>query len=380
MTATRKHSFWRSLLKWTLTLITAVTALGTLAGAFGGDFPPSRYRYLCLMVMTFPAWVAALTLVTIFDALWCRKALLISLIAFIPSAPAIWNFFPLNIFTPSESKYAGCPKFTLLTWNVLNFMPQDTVYPDGLNPTLSFILKTDADICCLQEASGFIPIRKYIKIPGSQIDSISKRYPYVLLCERSQMVLSKYPAKVIPTGYKSIKANEIAAVRVTVDGTDITIFNVHLESFDLDSDDISLYSDITGGERRDMSLRNNLSEIRSQLLYKIQQAAENRERNAERLGSYITRLGGPNAIVTGDFNDVPGCYTLRRLADYDFHEVYPAVGFGPRITYNANRFYFRIDHTLWRGDLEPLSMTRPSTRSSDHYPQITTFAITAPKK
>ena len=68
--------------------------------------------------------------------------------------------------------------------------------------------------------------------------------------------------------------------------------------------------------------------------------------------------------------------TLRRLADCNMHEVYPEVGFGPMITYYDNNFYFRIDHTLYRGALKPLRMERPSVKFSDHYPNITTFALT----
>ena len=80
--------------------------------------------------------------------------------------------------------------------------------------------------------------------------------------------------------------------------------------------------------------------------------------------------------MAGDFNDVPGCYTLEYLADLGFHNVYSEIGCGPDITYNSDRFYFRIDHVLYRGALQPLSIRRGRIRSSDHYPLIVDFAIT----
>lgn len=382
--STKARGFWRGTLTVLLVSLTLIAAIGTLAGAYGGDFSPSRYRGLCLMILTFPAWATLLIIMTILDALWCRKALVISLVTFIAAATALWDFSPLNITRPSLEKYKDCPKFTLMSYNVCNFLDQDTIYPGGMNPTLSLILRADPDIVCLQEAASLSSTKSYIKIHPSQIDSLHRRYPYILTNGLTQMILSKYPAEVIPTGYSAAtkakkRPNEIAVFRVTVDGVDITIFNVHLEAYHLRKDDKELYRELTDLHKNEASIKESIFDIKSQLLSKIQTAAEFRELDAERLISYITRLGGPNVIVTGDFNDVPGCYTLRRLADCDLHQVYPEVGFGPMITFNANRFYFRIDHTLYRGCMHPLRMSRPSQRSSDHYPLITLFALTAPE-
>ena len=45
----------------------------------------------------------------------------------------------------------------------------------------------------------------------------------------------------------------------------------------------------------------------------------------------IRHYGGPNVIVCGDFNDVPGSYPVRSFADAGFQSVYPKIGFGPII-------------------------------------------------
>lgn len=371
----RPHkSIWRRLLRFTLTVLTIISSLGLLAGAFGGDYNPASAKGLCLMVMTFPGWILAWLLLTIANALWYRKALIISIAAFIPSAKAIWEFIPLNVIGPIESRYSECPKFTLLSYNVLNYKAFDDVYPDGTNPTISFILKTDADIVCLQEA--FIPgILVTVEIGDGQIDSLHRKYPYYLIIGDTQTFLSKYPIEALPTGYSKRQKYKFAAARVHIDGVPITIFNVHLQSYELRDDDKALYHDITS-LNTGTDLKEDWLEVKSQLLSKLQIAAELRAQDADHLGALISRLGGPNVIVTGDFNDVPGCYTLRHLAEYGLKQVYPEVGFGPMITYHASRFYFRIDHTLYRGCLKPLRMKRPRVNYSDHYPIITTFALT----
>ncbi len=378
--SSKQQRWWITLVRVILTVLTIISALGLIAASYGGDFRPSVYRGICIMVMLMPIWMIAIVTSTVLNALWNRKALIINIITFVACGTALWNFCPLNILGPSESKYENCPKFSILSYNVCNFESQDTIYPNDMNPAISFLIRSNADIVCLQEAANFKPISNSIKIPAAQVDSLNRMYPYIMTNGRTQMILSKYPVESVPTGYAKANSNEIAVFRAKVEGTPITIFNVHLQPYNLRPDDKSLYADITDLKKNKESVRENVSEIKSQLLRKIQTAAEGRELDAERLGTYISSLGGPNVIVTGDFNDVPGCYTLRRLADHNMAEVYPEVGFGPMITYYANRFYFRIDHTLYRGNLQPLKMTRPKTRNSDHYPIISTFAITGDEK
>ncbi|MDE6368731.1 MAG: endonuclease/exonuclease/phosphatase family protein, partial [Muribaculaceae bacterium] len=151
----------------------------------------------------------------------------------------------------------------------------------------------------------------------------------------------------------------------------VTIFNVHLQSFSLVPEDKEMFKKLT----RLKGSETEIAQMRSHLVNKIREAAPQRVLDTEELIKYIRKFGGPNVIVCGDFNDVPGSYPLRMLADEHLKEVYPEVGFGPMITYNANRFYFRIDHILYKGDLTPLSMKRGSVKSSDHYPVIATFEI-----
>lgn len=364
----RIRSFFRGLL-W---LLTVVSSLGLVAASYGGYFAPSGYKYLCVLILMMPVWMLSQLFVVVVDALWCRKALIAAIIAIVACAPAMWDFMPLNVSTDRTSDFKGMPQFSLMTYNVSNFKPIDDVYPDGLNPTFSAILASDADVVCLQEARN---LRSgYAKIPDCQYDSIFRRYPYVLLQGYSQMLFSKYPASILPVAC-SEAGNEIAVFRVTIEGVPVTIFSVHLQPYGLSRDDKDLYKDMAKVPTSAGSLKDDIRGVKSQLINKIQLAAERREVDADRLARYVQHYGGENAIVTGDFNDVPGCYTLRRMAGFDFKQVYSKVGFGPMSTFNADKLYFRIDHILYRGNLEPLYIHRGNGKSSDHYPLFTAFAI-----
>ncbi len=372
----KKASLWRRIYRTTLIVLTIIASICLIAGSFSGNLSPLHYRGVSLPGMLLPAWLLAMIAIIVLDAIWCRRALIICALACAISAPTIWEFSPLNLFGPSEKSYIDCPKFSLLTYNVQNFESADSIYPNGQNPTLSYVLSSGADVVCIQECSGLRTKLKGVKISAEQIDSLNKTYPYIFLYGKSQMLFSKYPAKPLSTGSPQPKGSgEIAVFRLDVEGLPITLFNVHLQSYRLTKKDKSLYYDLTELNVNKTELKQNIKDARSQLITKILNAAEGRAADAERLTNYIRRFGGPNVIIAGDFNDVPGCYTLRQLEELEMHQVYPEVGFGPMTTFNDNRFYFRIDHILYRGKLKPLDLTRGTLRSSDHYPLQTTFAI-----
>ena len=377
-----KPSVWRRIASVLLCIGTLVSAAGLVTACFGGNLSPAQYRGICLMVMTLPAWLILMVLFTILDLIWCRRILPLCLLVFIACAAGIWEFMPLNLRRPSLDKAAGYPQFTFLTYNITNFTDLTDKYPGDINPTISNILKINADVVNLQEAVVLTPSEK-IHLGQEQIDSLYHTYPYIIMYGRSQMLMSKYPAEAIHVGYNEKQRGEIAVFRLNIEGETVTLFDVHLKSYFLTQDDKELYRDVTNikdvkNDIKDIhSIKGTMFDVKSQLLGKVQRAAEDRELDAIRLGHLIDRYGGPNVIVAGDFNDVPGCYTLRHLAEFNLRQVYSELGFGPMITFNRDRFYFRIDHVLYRGALMPLRMRRGSSLASDHYPLLVRFALTS---
>lgn len=387
MTAAIGRSKWFIFGQWVLWIFTIIIILGLLMACFGGNFKPSELKGVSLFLLTMPVWLILFIIISALDLVWCRKAFVFCVLAFIACISAICNYFPLNIIGPSHSKYSECPKFTLLTYNIASFYDMEKEYPGGVNPTVSYIIKTNADVVCLQETEVTLdrPFASY-HITAEQIDTIASMYPYRILYGGFLTLLSKYPAEAIHTPAvtndpkQKWRAYPIGIFRINIEGLPVTLFNVHLQSYGLSAKDKALYKNIAEGkeiaEVAEGSVRNSLSDIKHRILNKVEDAAIKRAEEADILCNYIEHFGGPNVIVAGDFNDVPGCYTLRRLADLKLKEVYPSIGFGPMITFHADMFYFRIDHILWRGNLEPLRIVRSSIKHSDHYPLLATFAVT----
>lgn len=369
----RGRRAWRRTYRAVLMALSFVALLGMVVSSFSGHVHPTVYPGACVMVMLFPGWLLFLLLMIILDALWCRKALVVCGLAVAVCFHAILDFAPLHVCEPSTKE--GSPTFTLLSFNVENFTSQSGEYPDGCNPAISYILQADADVVCIQEAAPLVekPMKNTV-IAQSQIDSLYRRYPYIMMNGYTQMIMSKYPAEAVHTGTAS-KRSMIGVAHLTIEGVQVALVNVHLQCYSLTHSDKSLYQDLTSANNDTIDLRSGMGLVRSRLLSKIQRAAERRAAEAERIVNYLHKFGGETAIVAGDFNDVPGCYTLHRLADAGMRQVYSEVAFGPAITYYVDRFYFRIDHVLYRGRLKPLSMRIGGSRASDHLPVLTTFAI-----
>ena len=148
----------------------------------------------------------------------------------------------------------------------------------------------------------------------------------------------------------------------------ITLFNVHLRSLRFNQDDRDAYLEFTDINSSNYTDLSRLLPLRD----KLYNAARHRARQANIIRAYLDQAGG-NAIVCGDFNDVPNCYAIRTISGDSMNDAYAENAFGPTITFNANRFYFRIDHVLYSGSLKAVDIERGDIPSSDHYPLLTTF-------
>lgn len=279
----------------------------------------------------------------------------------------IARYCPIHKPQPPDN---SAPGFTLMTYNVyflLDYEGSDTPQ----NRTISFLLAQDADLVCLQEAPELADPNPGLKVAQAQIDSIHARYPYRIPTSHGMNFLSKYPARLLfDTVYSESSA--VAAYRVQIGEREVTVVNQHMESIGLTQTDKELYHEITAHPNTDY-----LDEVKKHLLSKLVNAARARNKQADLTAEKIEELVG-NVIVCGDFNDSPLSYAVRRFRRMGFRNAYNELGLGPGITYHANRFWFRIDHILYKGNMEARWLERLRYKSSDHYPLLVRFAWEPP--
>ena len=361
---------WRQIANALVLAVNMIAGAALVLASYAGEFSPAERPMMGVVVLGVPIALAAIVVLLILDFVWWRKTALVPIVAIVASWPTVWSVCPLNIGTGIPGGTPPERVFTLLTYNVLSMRDNTAGYSGDVNPTLSYILRQDADVVCLQELS-VLNLNKKLKITQAQLDSIHARYPYIILSGTAVAVMSKYPIENLHldsnSGVKGSRC-DMGGYVLNVEGHRLALFNVHLQSFKLTRSDKEAYDGLTHLRHEE-----DINELGHTLVGKIKTAAVRRAGQAQMLCRYIDYYGGENVIVTGDFNDAPGCYTLRQLADLGLREVWPEVGFGPTWTYNDHRLYFRIDHILWRGRLRPAGIRRGNVRWSDHYPLIATF-------
>lgn len=352
-----------------------LVAMALLLSAYGGLFDPGKFVVAALMTMALPAMMVLGFVTAVLDIVVCRKALWIILAAFAVALPPLSNFFPLH-FRHSELTEAEKQRsFTFLTYNVMHLWDfRGNVPGEDENATVDYILNTDADIVSLQEAEI---IRQWPlwRITAEQIKALEAKYPYRQIGINDQFsVLSKYPFTMIPLDYPPRDVKHFCAMRLYVGGDTINLFNLHLESIGLTPDDKALYRNLLKDTPdSEQELKREVKAVKTQLIAKLAKAFNERAAQARYVRNVIDSIGG-NWIVAGDFNDVPTCYAIRTIREGDdLHDAYAECATGPTITFHASRFYFRIDHVLYKGNFKAVDIERGNPLSSDHYPLLTTF-------
>ena len=118
--------------------------------------------------------------------------------------------------------------------------------------------------------------------------------------------------------------------------------------------------------------RNELSQAKHNIIPKLLDAFKMRAQQVDSIAKFLDSATA-DVILMGDFNDVPGSYAYRAMTKSGLKDAYNSCAFGPMITYNDNRFYFRIDHIFYRGAMKAVRVKRGNLKSSDHYPLKATF-------
>lgn len=366
--------------------VNLAVAAGMACAAYGGMVDPAVSTIPAIVAMTFPFWVGLAVALVIIDLLLkSRKMALVPAAALLLCAGPLMAYAPVNLAKKKIDGGDSARIFTLVSFNVANLVGQKTFQeaaekygaPDApLNEIVEYIIDCGADIVVTQEFPAMVP-NKGLGLSKGMVDTLDAIYPHSLvplpgkdnMSEHRCKIFSKFPLRrvAIPgcSGF-----SEWSAAMVDIRGTETLVVDVHLQSIGLTPQDRELYVELTEGEGR-----GKMRQARHTLLGKLSKAMRLRAEQARALRRAIDSIGAPNVIVAGDFNDIPGCYAIREIADGDFRNAFDDAANGPMITFHSDRFYFHIDHILYRGAMEAVDLRRGPCDESDHYPVAATFLL-----
>lgn len=280
------------------------------------------------------------------------------------SLPMLFVYCPLNLFRTNPP----LEHIKILSFNVMGF--NSLQKEGGKNSIIEYLKESGADILCLQEyAEGGRSSSK--RLSREDILTELKSYPYskvVAIGDKhggNQLAcFSKYP--IVRTERLSYASDYNGSALFTIKkGVDtLYVLNNHLESNKLTREDKVKYEKIIGNPNKDKVRGDGLY-----LLRKIEEAAQLRAKQVEKIVEVVEMYNDKKLIVCGDFNDSPLSYSHYLLRRSGLSDAFTESGRGLGISYNQNRFYFRIDHILHSKRLKAYKCSVDRTiKTSDHYP------------
>lgn len=283
--------------------------------------------------------------INILQFVWCllkkNRKVLFNLL------PLLFFFFFFDSFVQFNFKEKHeNDGISLMTYNVAgNFKEGSEKYKAIHNKIMQFIETEHPDVLVMQEFWNFG--LKYLK----------KSYPYYFLGYRSkvdkslQVILSRYPIKNMGYVDFSNTRNNAMYADIDVNGKIVRIYNVHLESYKLDSKH---------------QLR-NLNSYRF-VIPTVFQTEIIRIAQAKLVREHINSFDG-DVIVVGDFNSTQYSPVYRILKDTK-KDSFVEAGNGFGSTFELFNYPFKLDHILVDESFEVINHQNFDINLSDHEPVL----------
>ena len=323
--------------------------------AYTSCLPPQDEPQWSYMGLLFPVFLAANVCFVLFWLVFKWRWTLLPLVGMAFCASSIRAYLPINF--PSEPP-AGSIK--VLSYNVMAFGKLRST-PWQENPILDYLLKSDADIICLQEAS-----KRFV---DNAIDSIEQYYPHhyeQLKADNYMVCLSKFPIDSVMEITYPTTSNYTFVYKIRLEKDTLLVINNHLESYRLSARDKEDYKSIIKNYKHP---EENESELKYQnLTEKVTPHDSIRGMQTDSVAAFIEQNRGKYIVLCGDLNSSPISYAHHRLTQ-ELDDAYTRSGNGPGISFHVGGMYFRLDHIMVSPNIKAYgAKVDNSIKDSDHYP------------
>jgi endonuclease/exonuclease/phosphatase family metal-dependent hydrolase len=347
-----------TLLGYIVLAVNAAFAFAFLLIAYSPYIHPAAHPVESCMGLAFPIFLIVNVSFVLFWAVAYWRYALLSMLAMLIGCGAIRTYIPLHGTTKELPEEA----IKLLSYNTMQFGGLELT--DEKNEVMEYLKNSDADIICLQEYSEGAKGQLTARMIFEQL----KEYKYtdvhsVGMGGNRVALFSKFP--IISASRVDYESNNNGSVvyDLRVGNDTVMLINNHLESNKLTQADKEMYHEMLTERNRE-----TVESGTKYLLRKLADASALRSHQADTIAALIERSQRKYIMVCGDFNDTPISYAHRRIGE-NLRDAFVSSGSGFGISYNRNRFCFRIDHILTSKSIKAYNCTVDhSIKASDHYP------------
>jgi len=351
------NGFWKILHSFILTINIGVVLLLILCG-YAYLIKPEHFILTSFLGYAFPV----LALVNLFFVFYwgvrLKPWILVPLFGFFVTLDSARSWFPIHFKTEKPT----VETMKVLTYNVEFLTHAGKETDEGLNPLIAYIRDLNADIVCLQEVGiDFIQKGRFETTNKEAL----KAYRYVASGEHEErysvVFLSKYPIiRFNRIDYES-QSNSSWVYDIKRGKDTLRVINNHLESNKLNREEKDQYTEVL--QKRESS---KITKVAGLLGNKVGKSTRIRGSQADAIAKII-QDSPYEVIVCGDFNDVPGSYTYRKIRT-DILDCWVEKGNGWGHTFHENLFLFRIDYILHTPAIRCTETNVDRVHYSDHYP------------
>lgn len=314
---------------------------------------PMDHLSLSYWGMLFPFFLLPTIAFLIFWLTVRWRYAVVSVASLLISAAPLRTYCPINL--PAEPP-EGCLK--VLSYNTMCFNDIPAGTQPGDNEIVRYIIDSQADIVCLQEAGN---------LEGKGIDVyLRQTYPYMFTNEGTNdkiYIMSKLPLLNFTQIHYESDTNHSFYCEAIYQGDTIIVINNHLQSYALSSEDKDSYKTMMRHPKDSIT-----GSRYTGLTGKLCHANLIRSAQADSIGAFIDAHRDRTIICCGDFNDPSLSYTHHRLTRW-LNDAFTRSGNGVGWSYNRSGMYFRIDHLLVSPNITTYSTKVDAySKVSDHYP------------
>ena len=248
----------------------------------------------------------------------------------------------------------------VLSYNVKHFNGNDEKnQKTNADKIKEFIKEQNADIICLQE----VRLRKnsIFNLPETvqEFENI-QHYQYARSSTTfGSVTMTKFPIVFMGEIRFENSRNITIYTDVRIGNDTVRIFNVHLQSYQIDPKNYSII------ESPGISEESDIDEVR-EMGTKFKKAFQLRAEQVREISKYI-KESPYQVLVCGDFNDTPASYSYRKIRK-GLKDAFVCSGKGIGRTYVGSLPSFRIDNIFHGRGFESYNFKTYNFHASDHLP------------